>query len=167
MSKFEMFKINLFLRLYAWIKIPLIGFCSPSLVELTDTRLALKIPLGYRTRNHLKSMYFGALAIGAEMSIVLIAVLKIKEHTDGGGDRIDFVFKDFKINFLKRPDGDVHFISDEIKTVVDQISEAKNSTERINRTMKGYAVVPSINPLERVAEFELTLSVKRKVSQKK
>lgn len=167
MSKFDLFKINMFLRLYAWVKIPLIGFCSPKLVELTDTRLALKIPLGYRTRNHLKSMYFGALAIGAEMSIVLIAVLKIKEHTDAGGDRIDFVFKDFKIDFIKRPDGDVHFISDDIKTVVAQIAEAKDSLDRINKTMKGYAVVPSINPNERVAEFELTLSVKRRPKKQK
>jgi hypothetical protein len=162
MSKFDLFKINLFLRLYVWIKIPLIGFCSPKLVALTDSRLALKIPLGYRTRNHLKSMYFGALAIGAEMSIVLIAVLKIKEHTDRGGDRIDFVFKDFKIDFLKRPDGDVHFISDDIKTVVEQIAESATSLERINKTMTGYAVVPSIDPNERVAEYVLTLSVKRR-----
>lgn len=162
MSKFDLFKINLFLRIYAWIKIPLIGFCSPKLMELTEDRLVLKIPLGYRTRNHLKSMYFGALAIGAEMAIVLIAVLKIKEHTDAGGDQIDFVFKDFKIDFLKRPDGDVHFVSDDIKTVVDQIAEAKTSVERINKTMKGYAVVPSVDPNERVAEFELTLSVKRR-----
>lgn len=157
----------MFLRFYAWFKIPLIGFCSPKLMELTDTRLALKVPLGYRTQNHLKSMYFGALAIGAEMSIVLIAVLKIKEHTDAGGDPIDFVFKDFKIDFLKRPDGHVHFISDDIKTVVDQIGEAKNSLDRINKTMKGYAVVPSVNPDERVAEFELTLSVKRRPRKQK
>ncbi len=167
MSKFEFFKINVFLRVYTWIKIPLIGFCSPKLMELTDRRLVLKIPLGYRTRNHLKSMYFGALAIGAEMSIVLIAILKIKEHTDAGGDRIDFVFKDFKIDFLKRPDGDVHFISDDIQTVVAQVGEAKNSLERINKTMKGYAVVPSIDPNERVAEFELTLSLKRRPKKNK
>ncbi len=167
MSKFEFFKINVFLRVYTWIKIPLIGFCSPKLMELTDRRLVLKIPLGYRTRNHLKSMYFGALAIGAEMSIVLIAILKIKEHTDAGGDRIDFVFKDFKIDFLKRPDGDVHFISDDIQTVVAQVGEAKNSLERINKTMKGYAVVPSIDPNERVAEFELTLSLKRRPQKNK
>lgn len=162
MSKFDLFKINVFLRIYAWIKIPLIGFCSPKVMEIGDSRLVLKIPLGYKTRNHLKSMYFGALAIGAEMSIVIIAVLKIKEHTDAGGDRIDFVFKDFKIDFLKRPDGDVHFISEDIKTVVNQIGEAKNSLERINKTMKGYAVVPAIDPHERVAEYELTLSVKRR-----
>ena len=166
MSKFDLFKINMFLRLYAWIKIPLIGFCSPKLMELTDSRLVLKLPLGYRTRNHLKSMYFGALAIGAEMSIVLIAVLKIKDHTDAGGDRIDFVFKDFKIDFLKRPDGHVHFISDYVKAAVAQISEAKDSLDRINKTMTGYAVVPSIDPNERVAEYTLTLSVKRRPSKK-
>ena len=63
---------------------------------------------------------------------------------------------------MKRPDGDVHFISDEIKTVVDQINESKDSLERIHKTMKGYALVPSVSVTEKVAEFELTLSVKRR-----
>lgn len=165
MSKFEKFKNNLFLTLYAWAKIPLIGFCSPRLIESEGERTVLKIPLGYRTRNHLNAMYFGALAIGAELCIAMLAVKKIKEHTDSGGDRIDFVFKDFSAEFLKRADGDVYFICEEAKTVVAQINEAKTSTERINKTMKAYAIVPSVSETEKVATFTLTLSVKRRIKK--
>ncbi|OFZ29305.1 MAG: DUF4442 domain-containing protein [Bdellovibrionales bacterium RIFCSPHIGHO2_01_FULL_40_29] len=158
MSKMQSFKDNLLLSLYAWSKIPLIGFCSPRVVEATNERTVLKIKLGFRTKNHLGAMYFGALAIGSELCIAMLAVKKIKES----GERIDFLFKDYKAEFLKRAEGDVLFICEEAQTVVDQIEEAKNSTERINRTMTAYAIVPSVSETEKVATFALTLSVKRR-----
>lgn len=152
------FKNNLFLSLYAWTKIPLIGFCSPKVIEATNQRTELKIKLGYRTKNHLGAMYFGALAIGSELSIAMLAVKLIEQS----GQKIDFLFKDYKAEFLKRAEGDVHFICEEADVVVKQIEEAKLSTDRINRTMRAYALVPSVSMTEKVATFELTLSVKRR-----
>lgn len=157
-QQLESFKQNLFLSLYAWSKIPLIGFCSPRVIEATEHRTVLKVPLGFRTKNHLGAMYFGALAIGAELCIAMLAVKMIKES----GQRIDFLFKDFKAEFLKRAEGDVYFICEQAKVVADQIHEAKTSTERINRTMTAYAIVPSVSETEKVATFELTLSVKNR-----
>lgn len=161
MSKLENLKMNLFLSVYAWTKIPLIGFCSPRVIESSAQRTVLKVPLGYKTKNHLGAMYFGALAIGSELCIAMLAVKLISES----GERIDFLFKDYKADFLKRAEGDVHFVCEEAQVVVDQINEAKTSTERINRTMKAYAVVPTVDPNEKVATFELTLSVKRRVKK--
>ena len=160
-SGFQKWKNNLFLTLYAWTKIPLIGFTGPRVLESSHARTVLMVPLNYRTKNHLGAMYFGALAIGAELSIAMLAVKKIQES----GLRIDFLFKDFKAEFLKRAEGNVHFICDQAQTVVDQINEAKTSEDRINRTMKAYAIVPSKSETEHVAEFELTLSVKRRVKR--
>lgn len=160
-SKLRTWKNNLFLSLYAWFKIPLIGFTGPRVLESSNQRTVLMVPLGYRTKNHLGAMYFGALAIGAELSIAMLAVKKIQES----GQRIDFLFKDFKAEFLKRAEGDVHFICEQAQTVVDQINEAKISEERINRTMKAYAIVPSKSETEHIAEFELTLSVKRRTKK--
>lgn len=156
------FKENLFLTLYAWTKIPLIGFVGPKVIEASNQRTELKVPLNFRTKNHLGVMYFGALAVGSELSIAMLAVKLIKES----GEKIDFLFKDYKANFIKRAEGDVHFICDEAQVVVAQINEAKTSEERINRTMKAYAIVPKVSQTERVAEFELTLSVKRRVNKK-
>ena len=158
MSKIQNLKDRLFLMIYCWVKIPLIGFCSPEVIETSNTRTVLKVKLGYRTKNHLGAMYFGALAIGSELCIAMLAVKKIQES----GERIDFLFKDYKANFLKRAEGDVLFICNQAQVVVDQIAEAKTSTERINRTMTAYAVVPSVSETEKVATFELTLSVKRR-----
>lgn len=147
--------------MYAWTKIPLIGFCSPKVIEASDARTVLKVPLNWRTKNHLGAMYFGALAIGSELCIAMLAVKKIQES----GERIDFLFKDYKANFLKRAEGDVHFICEQANVVVEQIELAKKTEERLNRKMVAYAIVPSISLTERVAEFELTFSVKRRVKK--
>lgn len=163
MSKLQNFKINLFLFLYAWSKIPLIGFCGARVIEVSDQRTVLKVPLGFRTKNHLGAMYFGALAIGSELCIAMLAVKKIQES----GLKIDFLFKDYKAEFLKRAEGDVHFICEEVQVVVAQINEAKNSSERINRTMTAYAIVPAISRTDKIATFELTLSVKNREKKSK
>ena len=147
--------------MYAWTKISLIGFCSPRVLEADGEKTVLKVPLNWRTKNHLGAMYFGALAIGAELCIAMLAVKKIQES----GQRIDFLFKDFKADFLKRAEGDVHFICEQAQTVIEQIESAQQSEERINRTMTAYAIVPSVSLTEKVATFELTLSVKRRVKK--
>lgn len=157
-SKLQSLKENVFLTLYAWTKIPLIGFCTPRVIESSKTRTVLSVPLNFRTKNHLGAMYFGALAIGSELSIAMLAVKLIQES----GHKIDFLFKDYKAEFLRRAEGDVHFICDEAHTVVEQIEEASKSNERINRTMTAYAIVPSVSATEKVATFELTLSVKKR-----
>ncbi len=157
-SRLRHFKDNLFLSLYAWTKIPLIGFCGPRVLEASAQRTVLKIPLNFRTKNHLGAMYFGALAVGSELCIAMLAVKQIQ----ASGLKIDFLFKDYRAEFLKRAEGDVHFICDEAQVVIDQIAEAKTSSERINRTMTAYAIVPSVSATEKVATFVLTLSVKNR-----
>lgn len=151
-------KITAFVNLYGLLKIPLVLFVSPRVVESTGTRFVLKVPLSYRTKNHLGSMYFGALGIGAELSIAAAAVLAINESKK----KIDFVFKDFSASYIKRAAGDVHFICDEVADVYSLIEEAKTNPERLERKLKGYAVVPKVDPNDKVMTFELTLSVRNR-----
>jgi hypothetical protein len=153
------FKVTAFLNMFGLAKVPLILFCTPRVVEMTDKKFIVKIPLSYRTKNHLNSMYFAALAVGAEISVAAPAVVAINE----GKLKIDFVFKDFKANFLKRADGDVHFVCEEVSEVISLIEEAKNNTERIEKKIKGYAVVPSKSDMDPVMTYELTLSVKNRI----
>ncbi len=150
--------MTLFIHLYGLLKIPLVFFISPRVVEFTRQRFVLKVPLGYRTKNHLNSMYFGAMGIGAELSIAGPAVFAIGEAKQ----KIDFVFKDFHANYLKRGDGHVHFVCDEIKTVLELIEESKTTPNRVERKMKGYAIVPSKSMTEQVMTYELTLSVRNR-----
>jgi hypothetical protein len=158
LSPWQSFKATLGLRLYAWYQIPLLGFVKPTIIELSDSKTVLKIPLNRRTKNHLGVMYFGALGIGAELAIALKAVNAIQKS----GARIDFIFKDFEAKFLKRADGDVHFICDDGLAVTDLIEKAKASKDRFEGQFRSYAVVPSKDPQAPVAEFVLTLSVKNR-----
>jgi acyl-coenzyme A thioesterase PaaI-like protein len=156
MTNGERLKANLFLRLFSFFKIPLLGWVRPSLIEVNDTKTVLMIPLCRRTKNHLGVMYFGALAVGAEAAVAVRAVSEIQKS----GQRVDFLFKDFSANFLKRAEGDVHFICEQGREVRDLIQKTLQTKERENQTFRSYAVVPSKNPNEVVAEFTVTLSVK-------
>lgn len=154
----SLFKTNLLLKAYGFFKIPLLAFVNPKCVELSPTRSVIKIKLARRTQNHLRVMYFGALSVGAELSVAITAVTAIYES----GQKIDFIFKDFKADFLKRCDGDVYFTCDEADKVRALIEKAKTTSERLEGCFKGYATVPAKSATEKVATYELTLSVKNR-----
>ena len=142
---------------YSLFKIPLIAFITPTVQELSEDRTVVKIRLGLRTRNHLNVMYFGALAVGAELSIASKALQAIQ----ASGKRIDFIFKDFQAEFLKRADGHVHFVCDEAAKVTQLVAQAAEQTDRIEATFNGYACVPS-KSAEPVMKYRLTLSLKKR-----
>jgi hypothetical protein len=155
------------IRFYGVTLNPLVAIVSPTILEMNDHKTVLKVPLNYITRNHLNTMYFGALNIGAELGIAALAFKLTREFAlrSPTGEKIDFIFKDFKAQYFKRAEGDVHFICEENQIVIDQIKEAEHSSERITRALKAYAVVPSRDPLEKIAEFDLTLSVRRRAAK--
>lgn len=150
-------KITALINLFSAFKIPLLAFVTPKIIEVTETRSVAKIRLDLRTRNHLGVMYFGALAMGAELSVALSAIVAIQDS----GKKIDFIFKDFKADFLKRADSHVHFICEDAAAIRQMIGDAAASSDRISRTFNGYAIVPSQSN-EPVMTYSLTLSVKQR-----
>lgn len=152
----ELLKYNIFIRSFAFIKIPLLSSVKPKLIELTDEKTVLRLPLNRHNKNHLGVMYFGALCMGAEAAVGLKAAFAIHKKKK----RVDFLFKDFKSDFKKRAEGDVHFICDEGRAVEALVDKCLVSGERETQTFRAYAVVPSIDPNEVVAEFSISLSMK-------
>ncbi len=148
---------NRLIRLFGLTKVPMIWYCRPKVIEHTDEKIEIKIPLKRRTKNHLGSMYFGVLAVGADITGGFLAMDPIQES----GRKIALIFKDFKADFLKRPEGDVHFICNDGLAIKELVDKVANSTERHNYKLNIEAVVPSISS-EVVAKFELTLSLKDK-----
>jgi len=157
-SRFERFKQTLGMRLFGWLKIPLLASVRPSVVELSETRCVVRIPLRRWSKNHLGSMYFGALAIGADCAGGLLAMDQIKRS--GGG--VSLVFKAFQAAFLKRPESDVYFICEEGTAIRHQVARSLASEERITEPMHiQAAVMLADGSFEPVAEFTLELSLKR------
>ncbi len=150
-------KLSFMIYLLTFFKIPIIAFMKPKVLELSERRSVVQIRLKRRTQNHLGAMYFGALTVGAELTCALKAVemvfLKKKP--------INFVFKDFKAEFLKRADGDVQFICDQTQDVENLINKALQTGEREEQLIRGKAYQIS-NLSEPIMTFELTLSLKKR-----
>ena len=109
------------IRLFGIGKIPLIYFCRPTVVKISDKSMEVKIKLRRRTRNHLNSMYFGVLAVGADVTGGFLAMKFIQ----GSKSKITLIFKDFHAEFLKRAEGDVHFFCEDGAAIQDLVEAAE------------------------------------------
>lgn len=153
------FRDTMGVRLWAWAKIPLLAYTRPAVIELTNERIVVKLPLSRRNRNHLGSMYFGALCVGADTAGGLMAFRLIQKS----GKKISLIFKDFQAEFLKRPEGgDVYFTCTDGEVIRDLVDRVIATGERHNATVRVTATVPAVAPDEPVAQFVLTLSLKMK-----
>jgi len=150
-------KANLYLKYFGLTKIPLLWFCRPRIISLEAESVEIKIPLRRRTRNHLNSMYFGALSVGADITGGFLAMMCIQKSKH----KVTLIFKDFKADFLKRAEGDVHFKCYEGLDILQLVKKTIQSGQRENMIVHIDAKVPSISD-DVVAKFELTLSLKAK-----
>ncbi len=148
---------TLALRWFGLTRIPLLFYVGVSVAELSPERMVIRIPLKRRTKNHLGSMYFGVLCVGADCAPGAFAMYLIRQQPE----RIAMVFKDFQAEFLKRAEGDVHFICDQGKEVTELVALAAASSERVERQIDVIATVPTLSD-EPVARFKLTLSLKKR-----
>jgi acyl-coenzyme A thioesterase PaaI-like protein len=154
----DLAKTNIGFWAFGIARIPMLAFVGARFVELSDIRSVIKIPLGYRTKNHLGSMYFGAMAVGADVTIGGLALHLIRKKRV----KVQMIFKDFKADYRKRAEADTLFVCDEGRQINEMIEEAMRSPDRINRTIGAYALVPDRLGEEPVATFELTLSLRNK-----
>jgi acyl-coenzyme A thioesterase PaaI-like protein len=148
---------TILLRLFGLTRIPLLAYVGVSVVEISPERMVVRIPLQRKTRNHLGSMYFGALCIGADVAPGAYAMHLIRQQRAP----ISMVFKDFQAEFLKRAEGDVHFTCEQGKEIADLVAQAAALNERVERQLDVIATVPSVSD-EAVAKFKLTLSLKKR-----
>lgn len=151
-----MTRFKFFLWHFGHFKVAMIGYLKPRLIKLTDQEIILCIPLRRRSRNHLNSMYFGALAVGADLAGGLHGFY----HADLAQCKISLAFKSFQAQFLRRPESDVYFVCTEGDTVKNMITESRTSGERINKPINIKAYTNYLTQAEEVADFILELSVK-------
>lgn len=158
---FEQLRETFLLRTFGFLKIPMVFYISPRVMELTEDRVEIKVPLTWRTKNHLGSMYFGTLCTAADVAGGVLAMKLIQKQ----GNQVNLVFKDFHAEFLKRPDADTHFISEDGKAVKALVARAIETGERVEETVSIHAVCPSKYGQEVMARFKLTISLKKKSSK--
>jgi len=141
--------------LLGFFKIPMLWFVRPKVISIDAEQCVVKIRLRRRTKNHVRSMYFGAMAVGADLSAGL--------HTFyfAGKDqkRMHFVFKSMQCDFLKRAETDVRFISTEGSKIAEAVERARTSGERQNQEVM---IEGRDENNELVATFKMVVSAKFK-----
>lgn len=140
------------------LKIPVLLFLGPRVERLDERGCTVKIPFGWRSRNHVGSMYFGALCAGADLAGGLPAARLIWDRHP----KVSVVFADVKGEFLKRADGDTLFTCEDGFAVAAAVRQADTSGERITLPVSVVATVPDKYGDEPVARFTLGLSLKKR-----
>ena len=145
------------LRIFSFKKVPMIFYTKPWIQSLSLNRIEVVVPLNRKTKNHLNSMYFGALCVGADVAGGFLALSIIQNKKKN----VSIIFKDFKAEFLKRPENNVHFYCEDGQIINEAIDQAISTSKRCNVSIAINAKVPIID-LDPVAKFSLTLSLKSK-----
>ena len=146
--KWQLFLLGVF-------KIPMIGFVRPRLVEINDSTVKVKVKLNRRTKNHLKSMYFGALTVGADIACGIYTFY----YGDIKSVKLSFSFKDMKADFIKRAETDILFVCNDGVIINQMIENSIKTKERQNQKV---TVTAFNEKQEVVALFELGVSLKVK-----
>ncbi|MDE0772922.1 MAG: DUF4442 domain-containing protein [Salibacteraceae bacterium] len=151
-------KANRQLKLFAWFKVPLIAFCNPKITELSDNKIVMRIKLNPLTRNHLGSMYLGALTIGADLAAGFHAF----HLSQQSGRKVSLAFKNFKGEFHSRPNSAVYFVANYGDNVQKLLGRIKVSGERETIDVPVEAYCNYLDEPEHIATFSLGLSLKDK-----
>lgn len=152
----SLLKFKFFLWHFSHFKVAMIGYVRPKLITLNEQTIVIRIPLHRRTKNHLNSMYFGALAVGADLAGGFHGLYL----ADLASCKVSLAFKSFQAQFLRRPEDDVYFVCDAGEQVKAMLDETQRTRERVNKPIpiKAYTNYPA-QP-EEVAHFILELSIK-------
>ena len=152
----EPIRQKVMLKVWSLLNVPLIHWVRPKIIEMNEDRTVFEIPLNWRTKNHLGSMYFGALAIGADATCGFLAISQLEKS----GRPYSLVFKDLQANFLKRAEGDAIFTCNEGEKVGRLVQRALDSLQREEEKLKVVITCPDCLGETPVAEFTMTLSIK-------
>ena len=146
-------KMRWMMFLLGCVKIPMIGFTRPRLLTIDDDSVRVKIKLRRRTKNHLNSMYFGALSIGADIAGG-IQVFYFSKKMDR---KVSFAFKGMNAQFLKRAESNIVFESHGGQKIKEAMEKSLKEGSRINDSI----LVEAKNDIgELVATFEMIVSVR-------
>ncbi len=141
------------LFLLGFFKIPMLGRLHPKIECINDEMVQVKIKLKRRSKNHLNSMYFGALAVGADCCGGLHAFYFAEKYHK----KISFAFKSMSAQFLKRAETDATFIFNSGKEIEALVMKSIETGERYNHT----CTIEVFNTSkELVATFNMEASLK-------
>jgi hypothetical protein len=150
---------QIILRGWAAWNVPMLAAMKPKVKALNQDLCTIVVAKRRATKNHMGSMYMGALVAGADAVSGLLAYY----HAFLAGKAIDFVFKSADAKFLRRADGDTTFSCNQGSAVQAMIAKAIATGQREELSV---AVTAHCKEML-VAEFTMVMSFKPSKIQKK
>jgi Domain of unknown function (DUF4442) len=147
------------LKIFSLTQIPLLFLVQPKVQKLDDESCEIRVNLGFITKNHIGSMYFGAQAIAAD-AVVALPVFHHAKHFEGKS--IVPIFKSVRAEFLKRAEGDLIFVCHAGAQIQAMIEKTIATGERVTEEIAAEAAL--VESGEVVSKFVLALSIKVKTS---
>lgn len=145
---------NVGLFIYS-LKTPMLLLANPKVVSSTSSRVEIKLPLNWFTRNSWNTMFFAAIAAGADLTGGFAAF----EQAPGLG--VGVLYKNFSCTFLRRVDGPLNLVCDDGIAITKGIHEAAATGQRINVDVKVNGFVQSYSSTHPVFTAAMTLSLKQ------
>ena len=149
---------NILLAFWCYVKTPMAAYCRPKIIERTNQKLVVEIKLRRRVNTEFNSMFFAALATGFDITGGMLAQNTLFEKYPD--HNVGIMYKDAKINFLKRADGDVYFVSEDGDKLNAALEKAISTKERVNVEVNVNAYVHKKSMIDPVATALLTVSMK-------
>ncbi|NVK31385.1 MAG: DUF4442 domain-containing protein [Gammaproteobacteria bacterium] len=145
---------NLGLWGFGLAKVPMITYVGPKICRIDDDVLEMQIKHRWRNNNHLKSLYFGAFAVGADVAGGFLAYWIARKL----GIKITLAFASFDAEFKRRAHGHTIFRCEEGALIRQMILQSRERGERVTRELNIQAWTEE-EPAP-VAVFKLGLSLK-------
>lgn len=142
-------------RMFLFSKLPAAFFSGVRLKAIDETKAVVTVPYKWFSQNPFKSTYFACLAMAAEMSTGLLAMMNTYKSTPA----ISMLVTGLEAAYFKKATGITTFTCEEGLAIVNTIEEAiatgNGKTIKIKSTGKN-------DKGELVAEFFITWSFKAK-----
>ena len=152
---FHLIKSPVKFRIFLLSKLPSAFFSGVRVKYVDENRCLVTVPYKWFSRNPFRSTYFACLSMAAEMSTGVLAM----GHLYKCKPPVSMLVVKVEGEFLKKAVGITTFTCEEGKRIQETIAESIRSGEGIAIRVKSIGLNTSG---ERVAEFHITWSFKRK-----
>ncbi len=142
-------------RIFLFTKLPSAFFSGVRVKYIDEEKARVSVPYKWFSQNPFKSTYFACLAMAAEMSTGLLAMM----HTYESSPSISMLVTGIEGNYFKKATGLTTFTCEDGEAINNTIREAVTSGE--GRTIKAKSLGRNKEG-ELVAEFFITWSFKAK-----
>ena len=149
----KMIKHPVKFRMFLFWKLPAAFFSGVRIKEMDQKRSIVSVPYKWLTQNPFHSTYFASLAMAAEMSTGVLAMMHIYKKP------VSMLITNLEASYFEKAIGKTYFVCEAGKEIFNTIEEAISAEEAKSITVKAAG---TNKDGELIAEFLFTWSFKVK-----